>query len=136
MGTPVTLTQHDAAYDTTLTYRGNITGSSKMGTSTSYAYDIGGNPHKMQDGDGMTISLATGSSIGGTLPALLIPNSNSVLVTLVLELSNVKSAARPSGRLKVSAEGSSEHDDLVLAVALAVWRGRMPGAGEQPRRLL
>jgi hypothetical protein len=32
-----------------------------MGTSTSYAYDIGGNPYKMQDGDGMTISLATGS---------------------------------------------------------------------------
>ncbi|MGA7234288.1 MAG: hypothetical protein WBY44_01320 [Bryobacteraceae bacterium] len=56
--------------------------------------------------------------------------------TLVRELSNVKSAARPSGRLKVGAEGSGEHDDLVLAVALAVWRGRMPGAGEQPRRLL
>ena len=56
--------------------------------------------------------------------------------TLVRELSNVKSAARPSGRLKVGAEGSGEHDDLVLAVALAVWRGRMPAAGEQPRRLL
>ena len=34
------------------------------------------------------------------------------------------------------AEGSGEHDDLVLAVALAVWRGRIPAAGEQPRRLL
>ena len=80
-GTPVTLTQHDAAYDTTVTYRGNVTGSWKMGTSTSYAYDIGGNPYKMQDGDGMTISLATGSGTGGTLPALLTPNSNSNLAT-------------------------------------------------------
>ena len=52
-----------------------------MGTSASYAYDIGGNPYKMQDGDGMTISLATGAGTGGTLPALLTPNSNSNLAT-------------------------------------------------------
>ena len=55
--------------------------------------------------------------------------------TLVRELSDVKSGARPSGRLKVGAEGSGEHDDLVLAVALAVWRGRIPAAGGQNRRL-
>jgi hypothetical protein len=56
--------------------------------------------------------------------------------TLVRELSNVRSAARPGGHMKIGAEGSGEHDDLVLAVALAVWQDRAPAAGEQSRRLL
>ena len=52
-----------------------------MGTSTSYAYDIGGNPYLAQDGDGMTISLATSGSTGGSLPALLTPNGTANLAT-------------------------------------------------------
>jgi hypothetical protein len=56
--------------------------------------------------------------------------------TLVPELSGITSTARPGGRVKRGNEGSGEHDDLVLAVALAVWRGATPAAGDQPRRLL
>jgi hypothetical protein len=55
--------------------------------------------------------------------------------TLVRELMHVQSARRPSGALKIGAQGAEEHDDLTLAVALAVWSGRLPTAGEQPRRL-
>ncbi len=55
--------------------------------------------------------------------------------TLVRELMHVQSARRPSGALKIGAQGAEEHDDLTLAVALAVWAARLPTAGEQPRRL-
>jgi hypothetical protein len=55
--------------------------------------------------------------------------------TLGRELLDIKSARRASGRLKVGAEGAGEHDDLALAVALAVWVGRRAAAGEQSRRL-
>jgi hypothetical protein len=55
--------------------------------------------------------------------------------TLGRELLDIKSARRASGRLKVGAEGAGEHDDLALAVALAVWVGRRATAGEQGRRL-
>ena len=34
-----------------------------------------------------------------------------------------------AGALKVGAQGAEEHDDLTLAVALAVWAGRLPTAG-------
>jgi hypothetical protein len=36
----------------------------------------------------------------------------------------------------VGAEGTGEHDDLALAVALAVWVGRKGKVGEEGRRLL
>jgi hypothetical protein len=55
--------------------------------------------------------------------------------TLVRELTHIQSARRPSGALKISAQGAEEHDDLTLAVALAVWETRLPTAGEQTRRL-
>jgi hypothetical protein len=55
--------------------------------------------------------------------------------TLARELVSIKSARGASGRLKVGAEGAGEHDDLALAVALAVWAGRRTEAGEQGRRL-
>jgi hypothetical protein len=55
--------------------------------------------------------------------------------TLVRELVHVQSARRPGGALKIGAQGADEHDDLTLAVALAVWSSRLPSAGEQTRRL-
>jgi hypothetical protein len=55
--------------------------------------------------------------------------------TLVRELVSITSARRPSGNVKVGAEGAGEHDDLALAVALAVWAGRRGKVGEQGRRL-
>jgi hypothetical protein len=51
------------------------------------------------------------------------------------ELLDIQSARRPSGRLKVGAEGAGEHDDLALAVALAVWVGRRAPTGERGMRL-
>lgn len=44
--------------------------------------------------------------------------------SLVRELMDVKGRQRENGRVRVGAEGCGEHDDLVIAVALAVWKGR------------
>jgi hypothetical protein len=43
---------------------------------------------------------------------------------LVKELMNVRMSARGMGRVRVGADGTGEHDDLVVALALAVWRAR------------
>jgi hypothetical protein len=56
--------------------------------------------------------------------------------TLVRELLDIRGTRRASGRLRVGAEGAGEHDDLALAVALAVWVGRKGKVGEKGRRLL
>jgi hypothetical protein len=56
---------------------------------------------------------------------------------LVKELMNVRMSAKGLGRVRVGADGCGEHDDLVVAVALAVWRAR-PRAkfGERGVRLI
>jgi hypothetical protein len=41
---------------------------------------------------------------------------------LVKELANVRMTARESGRIRLGADGAGEHDDLVIALALACWR--------------
>jgi hypothetical protein len=43
---------------------------------------------------------------------------------LVKELTNVRMSARGMGRVRMGADGVGEHDDLVVALALAVWRAR------------
>jgi hypothetical protein len=43
---------------------------------------------------------------------------------LVEELVDVRKTARESGRDRVGAERAGEHDDLVIALALACWKGR------------
>jgi hypothetical protein len=43
--------------------------------------------------------------------------------TLVRELRAVEVRHRPGGVLRMGADGAGEHDDLVIAVALACWRG-------------
>jgi hypothetical protein len=43
---------------------------------------------------------------------------------LVKELTSVRMAQRGMGRVRVGADGFGEHDDLVMAVALAVWKAR------------
>ncbi len=45
---------------------------------------------------------------------------------LVEELVDVRKTYRESGRDRVGAEGTGEHDDLVIALALACWKGRRP----------
>ena len=54
---------------------------------------------------------------------------------LVKELMNVKVGMRESGRVRVGAEGGGEHDDLVIAVALACWSARRMAARERGPRL-
>jgi hypothetical protein len=45
---------------------------------------------------------------------------------LVEELVDVRKTARESGRDRVGADRAGEHDDLVIALALACWKGRRP----------
>ena len=54
---------------------------------------------------------------------------------LVEELMNVKVGVRKSGRVRVGADGCGEHDDLVIAVALAVWAARKGRVRERVGRL-
>jgi hypothetical protein len=55
--------------------------------------------------------------------------------TLVRELASVKVRYRGSGRAQLGAEGVGEHDDLVIALALACWAGRKGKVGERRERL-
>ena len=48
---------------------------------------------------------------------------------------NVKVGVRKSGRVRVGADGCGEHDDLVIAVALAVWAARKGRVRERVGRL-
>jgi hypothetical protein len=61
--------------------------------------------------------------------------------TLVREMQEMRVKITPSGREVYAARGTGEHDDLVMAVALAAWwleRKRWGGqrVGEQSRRLV
>jgi len=48
---------------------------------------------------------------------------------LVRELVNMRARPGARGRLRVGAEAFGEHDDLVMALALAVWRARQKTIG-------
>jgi hypothetical protein len=54
--------------------------------------------------------------------------------TLVRELTDVEMRHKRGGHVRMGADGSGEHDDLVIAVALACWRARQRevGFGTQP----
>jgi hypothetical protein len=54
---------------------------------------------------------------------------------LVRELTDVKMAAGSKGRVRMGADGPGEHDDLVVALGLAVWRAMRPMNGFGVRRL-
>jgi hypothetical protein len=55
---------------------------------------------------------------------------------LMRELTDVRSTAGISGRVRMGADGCGEHDDLVIALALACWRAKRGqigfGAGRLP----
>jgi hypothetical protein len=55
---------------------------------------------------------------------------------LARELMDIRSARGGSGRVRVGADGAGEHDDLALAVALAVWPKRKATVGHQGKRIL
>jgi hypothetical protein len=55
---------------------------------------------------------------------------------LVRELMDVRMSATPAGRMRMGADGFGEHDDLVIALALACWRARRRQIGFGDKRLL
>jgi hypothetical protein len=55
---------------------------------------------------------------------------------LVKEMADMRRVQRESGRERLGAEGSGEHDDLVIAVSLGCWKARQRGIGFGPARLL
>jgi hypothetical protein len=58
------------------------------------------------------------------------------LGALMRELTDVRSTAGIGGRVRLGADGCGEHDDLVIALALACWRAKRRqigfGAGRLP----
>jgi hypothetical protein len=48
------------------------------------------------------------------------------LGTLIRELTDVRGITQISGRIRLGADGCGEHDDLVIALALACWRAQRP----------
>ena len=54
---------------------------------------------------------------------------------LLKELVDVKSVMGSGGRIRMGADGAGEHDDLVIALALACWRARRKTAGFGTQRL-
>ncbi len=54
---------------------------------------------------------------------------------LVRELTDVRLTAGSGGRLRMGADGAGEHDDLVMALALACWRAKRAQIGFGTRRL-
>ncbi|MGA2713102.1 MAG: hypothetical protein ABSG41_08330 [Bryobacteraceae bacterium] len=57
------------------------------------------------------------------------------LGALVRELTDMRSIQRPGGRVRLGADGCGEHDDLVIALALACWRARRGQIGFVMQRL-
>ncbi len=56
---------------------------------------------------------------------------------LMRELADVRMSLSKSGRMALGAEGTGQHDDLVIALALACWRAkRRRVIGEVGRRLI
>jgi hypothetical protein len=56
---------------------------------------------------------------------------------LMRELMDMRSSVSGAGTTRVGADGYGEHDDLVIALALACWRAKGRGQiGERTRRLL
>jgi hypothetical protein len=66
---------------------------------------------------------------------LKIPRGLADAGTLVRELGEMEMRHAGAGRVQMGAEGSGEHDDLVIAVALACWRAGLKEIGFGTRRL-
>jgi hypothetical protein len=66
---------------------------------------------------------------------LRIPRRLSGAAALARELAGVEVRHRPGGALRIGADGSREHDDLVIALALACWRAKRKEIGFGNQRL-
>lgn len=54
---------------------------------------------------------------------------------LVRELADVRMTPGNAGRVRIGADRAGEHDDLVMALALACWRAKRVQAGYRDQRL-
>jgi hypothetical protein len=55
--------------------------------------------------------------------------------SLVKELMDVRMTMKGNGRVRLGADGAGQHDDLVIALALALWRAKRRGIGFVGQRL-
>jgi hypothetical protein len=67
---------------------------------------------------------------------LKIPRRLGEAGALVRELSAVEMRRRPGGGMRIGADRAGEHDDLVMAVALACWKAKQKENSFGPRRLV
>jgi hypothetical protein len=55
-----------------------------------------------------------------------------LMVPLLREFTDFRSTTSSSGHVRLGADGSGEHDDLVIAIALACWRAQRRELGLNP----
>ena len=55
---------------------------------------------------------------------------------LIREMMDVKSVHTKRGRVRMGADGAGQHDDLVIALALACWRAKQARSGYGGERLM
>jgi hypothetical protein len=67
---------------------------------------------------------------------LKIPKGLADAGALVRELEQIEMRQAGPGKVQMGAEGPGEHDDLVIAVALACWRAGLKEIGFGTRRLI
>jgi len=91
---------------------------------------------------GLSVSVPKRDLIAGLQVALdngdlRIARRLKELGPLVRELVDVRmTSGTGTGRVRIGADGVGEHDDLVIALALACWRARRRENGERRGRLL
>jgi hypothetical protein len=106
------------------------------------AVTITGGERERRSGGGQWVSVPKQGLIAGVQVALengdmRIARRLKQAGSLVRELVDVRmSAGLGSGRVRIGADGYGEHDDLVIALALACWRAKRREVGERGQRLL
>jgi hypothetical protein len=106
------------------------------------AVTITGGERERRSGGGQWVSVPKQDLIAGVQVALengdmRIARRLKQAGSLVRELVDVRmSAGLGSGRVRIGADGYGEHDDLVIALALACWRAKRREVGERGQRLL
>jgi phage FluMu gp28-like protein len=104
------------------------------------AVTITGGERERRSG-GQSVSVPKRDLIAGVQVALdngdlRIARRLKELGPLVRELVDVRMTSGLTGRVRIGADGCGEHDDLVIALALACWRAKRRENGERAGRLL
>jgi RHS repeat-associated protein len=98
---------HDDAYGTSSTYRGNVTSRTSIGGTAKMRYEMTGVAVCTEDGAGRSVSSAPDQGTGYSLPGVLTPGGNSNLATTVTYAPSwqVTSVTGPNG-----APGTTDYD--------------------------